>query len=457
MQLDFGRRSLSFSRGSPTVLRVPLLERGEPSPHACRRYLWTLGVTTVIVVVCVAGLFALGSADDSDDVDSSDSLNLDVSDADRLTVLVTGYGSWGNVTTNPAMLVAASLDGVCVSGVCFVGREVPVNRTGAALVASELAALPQGQPAPYDAVVHLGLESASKGLKFELAAANVLALPHSGGASATVPCNKSLTNGSYTDIIEGGPCLLATTAPLSELTLEDDVAAALAPHWRWAAAEAGIEEMWSRDAGTFYCNEVYYRSLHAVRSRRIAPRSAATSHSNRLLPVAFMHLPKPEQLPVEVSASVVKRVAARMAGRRLPPPPAAATAAMPPARSSLPSGGYAGSQPLGGTSELDVEVHFTPTSASGGTMSLSVTAADGRLSFACDAVPWTLRGATDLSVPPSNRCWQENVLGSGSEGPRLRFDAGDDSIRLQGLQSRSLGVQVELTLRPCGDACSSNR
>ena len=72
------------------------------------------------------------------------------------TVLVTGYGSFGNNTRNPAELVAMLLDGQCVSNACFIGRVLPVDRSGAALVASELLAAPVGV-SRYDAIVHLGL------------------------------------------------------------------------------------------------------------------------------------------------------------------------------------------------------------------------------------------------------------------------------------------------------------
>ena len=60
------------------------------------------------------------------------------------TVLVTGFGSFGNNTRNPAELVAMLLDGQCVSNACFIGRVLPVDRSGAALVASELLAAPVG-------------------------------------------------------------------------------------------------------------------------------------------------------------------------------------------------------------------------------------------------------------------------------------------------------------------------
>ena len=65
-------------------------------------------------------------------------------------------------------------------------------------------------------------------------------------------------------VVADGPCALATTAPLGRVALRGD-------------------EHWSTSAGTFFCNEAYYRTLAAARGRRGA-RGA-------FVPVAFVHLP----------------------------------------------------------------------------------------------------------------------------------------------------------------------
>jgi hypothetical protein len=51
-------------------------------------------------------------------------------------------------------------------------------------------------------------------------------------------------------------------------------------------------QVWSRDAGTYYCNEVFFRTLWAVRGPRAATTSAAaTTAWWPLVPVIFIHLP----------------------------------------------------------------------------------------------------------------------------------------------------------------------
>ena len=112
------------------------------------------------------------------------------------------------MSDNPAHAVAVDLNDTCVHGVCFESIGLPVNRKGAQQVARMLAELPHGGPAPVDAIVHLGFESVAKGLRLEVAAANVLA-DDSRDWSADVPCNK--TGSAHRDIEPGGPCLLAST------------------------------------------------------------------------------------------------------------------------------------------------------------------------------------------------------------------------------------------------------
>lgn len=238
-------------------------------------------------------------------------------------VLVTGYGAWGNTTVNPAQLVAEALNATCVDGVCFEGWVVPVNTTGASRAAAALLARPDPLAAPWDAVVHIGLESSSKGLRVETMAANVKASDTHESWSANVPCNKTGTE--WEPIDAAAPCLLAATLPLGAITFDSDT--------------DGPPELWSRDAGTFYCNEALFRTLAVVRSQRLGPASSRPGRSapgaafraapgvpeavaapRALLPVGFIHLPTLERSPVGTSKTFVSHVAGLMVGRSLPSP-----------------------------------------------------------------------------------------------------------------------------------------
>ena len=216
-------------------------------------------------------------------------------------VLVTGFKPFLNVTSNPAEEVALLLDGSCHKGVCIEGWALAVNESGVKAPAQSL--LEDGMR--WDAVIHLGFESVAKGLRIEPMAANVAASVSGSGAwSVDVPCNKS--GSGWRAVDQDAPCLLATTAPLDALAL---------PLLRSASGgEAAPAELWSRDAGTYYCNEVFFRSLRAVRSGLVAPRSCRPGL--RLLPVIFIHLPPaPGKSTVQESATFVRAVAERMIAR----------------------------------------------------------------------------------------------------------------------------------------------
>ena len=122
-----------------------------------------------------------------------------------------------------------------------------------------------------------------------------------------VPCNKAGSN--YTEAVPHAPCLLATTAPLDRLNLDDDS----------NGSTYTPRELWSRDAGAFFCNEVYYRTLSEVRSRRLRPASAmegdAAFLKHRLLPVLFVHLPPEDRAPLAASTAIVRHIVSLILAR----------------------------------------------------------------------------------------------------------------------------------------------
>ena len=303
-------------------LATPLLN--SPPRRARRRhYLFA----AIILSATALSIFVITAAQQLPSASQAASFFFTPPPPPPLRILITGYLPWGNMTTlNPADEVATTLNSTChplMSGqsVCFDGMALSVNRDGAKQVARILAAVPVGGAAPWDAILHLGLESIATGLRFEIAAANILSMPGNHGWSADVPCNKSSSasnSSGYHDIVEGGPCLLATTAPLDRLYLDDSVGVVPPP-----------AELWSRDAGTFYCNEVLYRSLYQVRTRLLRPARLAASEPHHhhkhhaasddaaawpLLPVVFIHLPSINTSTPVIDAEVIRRLAVRMVG-----------------------------------------------------------------------------------------------------------------------------------------------
>ena len=166
--------------------------------------------------------------------------------------------------------VASHLDKKCISSdaknvpdfeVCFSSLLLPVNETGATRPAEVLLS---GGAQDYDAVVHMGLENGAKGLKLETAGVNALG----SKMSMRFPA------------VPGAPLLLPITADLGNLMIPE------------LLDELG-QESWSRDAGLFFCNEVLYRTMHAIRTTPLILRGT----KNTLLPAIFIHLPCPNDVP----------------------------------------------------------------------------------------------------------------------------------------------------------------
>lgn len=366
--------------------------------------------------------------------------------APRLRVLVTGYLPFANMTTNPAADVAAALNRSCVHGVCFEGVGLPVDRAGAMHVASTLSQLPSRSPAPWDAVVHLGFESIAQGLRVEVAAANVLSNDSVHGWSVDVPCNKS-NSSQYNEIVPGGPCLLATTAALDRVFLDESSASRM--------RLTHPAEVWSRDAGVFYCNEVLYRSLWEVRTRRLRPHAGDT---DALLPVVFVHLPPTSLAPVSAATEVVARLGAMLVGRRLPSMLPPVRAAAMPALCPAPSGRYEGQAHAWGYAiRIAVEVAGAWPGAPGGRLHVDVA---GAVTFACDDEAWSLLqpserraadGITRLAAVSVNgdECWRREVL----DDLAMWYDAMANAIVLEGFYRVGgvVRVGVRATLRARGE------
>ena len=410
----------------------------------------------------------------------------------QLRVLVTGYDLFDNATVNPAALVAEALNGTCGdSGVCVEGWVLSVDTSGASRVEKSLTARHRASGSfisEWDAVIHLGLEASSKGLRIELAAANVLAVargqPGAGVWSAEVPCNKSGT--VYREIHPGAPCLLASTIPLDQVTMQDGPTPPLPL------------ELWSRDAGTFFCNEILYRTLHAIRSLHLQPvswpaRGSATEPRDamplaRLLPAVFIHLPLLSTADVATSSAFVRRAAELMVGVR----PAAENETSTEERKLLgndadqhgchasagyiwcattsrcmhpweegpcavagvdrslrvragvgPSGSYLGSLfVLGATFHVAVDVDTNPR-----LVNLSVTSTPALAAFQCPSEEWDLDKGRLLHIVP-DECWERNVV-ANLEELQIRYDLEEDAIVLRGFHRIVLyPMPLKMTLYP---------
>ena len=182
-------------------------------------------------------------------------------------ILLTGYNPWGNFSENPSGEVAKALNGTQIEGGLRVhSLRIDVSEEGVLLAEGWVrSGGAEGPWGPWDAVVHLGFEDEAKGLKLETMAFNAK-------ASSTDP------------VVPEGPHLLPTTGDLGAVALNTQN-----PH-----------ELWSRDAGNFYCNEIYYRTLYLIREQKQKRCRGA------LVPCLFIHVPPLHLMPLSESSRFVK-------------------------------------------------------------------------------------------------------------------------------------------------------
>lgn len=170
-------------------------------------------------------------------------------------VLLAGFEPFGGATRNPSQDVVHALDGTLLAdGSVLHGVVLPV-RFGASSVALS-AAIERTRPC---LVLALGLAASRSEIAIERVAINL--------CDATLPDNAGLQL-CDTTIVEGGPVALFATLPVRAM-LE-------------ALLAAGLPGVLSLSAGSYVCNEVFYRLLHDEGTAR--------------LPAGFMHLPPVERM-----------------------------------------------------------------------------------------------------------------------------------------------------------------
>lgn len=181
-------------------------------------------------------------------------------------LLVTGFGAFGSVTTNPTEQIARSLDGMRLAdGRRIVGAVLSVS---AARAPGELAAL----LAAHDpvAVVLTGVDERATHLKLETRAANELAF--------RIADNDGVVRDGEA-VIEGGPASLSSSLPLGAIES--------------ALLRAAVAHARSNDAGRYLCNLAFFH-LRATQPD---------------LPGGFIHVPPLEVWPAAHTLSAIRLVA----------------------------------------------------------------------------------------------------------------------------------------------------
>jgi pyroglutamyl-peptidase len=174
-------------------------------------------------------------------------------------ILVTGYEPFGEHAVNPSQELAKLLDGRRFGSCAVVAAVLPVHHREA----SRHVSLLLGEMAPV-AVVHLGLAEGRTRLALERAALNVMdyRIPDNAGYRAEgEPCAPE------------GPAAYFATLPLPEILT--------------ALMAEGIPAYVSNTAGTYFCIQTLYSTLHEIALRELTVRAG------------FVHLPL---LPAMVAA-----------------------------------------------------------------------------------------------------------------------------------------------------------
>ncbi|ETK38986.1 MAG: pyroglutamyl-peptidase I [Pseudomonadales bacterium RIFCSPLOWO2_12_60_38] len=152
-------------------------------------------------------------------------------------VLLTGFEPFDKAAVNPSWEAVRQLDGVPLSeGVKIVARCLPCAFATAAETLLQL--INELQPAM---VIATGLGPGRSDISIERVAINV--------NDARIPDNLGVQP-IDTSVVEGGPAAYFSTLPIKGMVK--------------AVREAGIAASVSQTAGTFVCNQVFYRLQHAL-------------------------------------------------------------------------------------------------------------------------------------------------------------------------------------------------
>ncbi|OKO50271.1 MULTISPECIES: pyroglutamyl-peptidase I [Pseudomonas] len=152
-------------------------------------------------------------------------------------VLLTGFEPFDKAAVNPSWEAVRQLDGVPLSeGVKIVARCLPCAFATAAETLLQL--INELQPAM---VIATGLGPGRSDISIERVAINV--------NDARIPDNLG-AQPIDTSVVEGGPAAYFSTLPIKGMVK--------------AVREAGIAASVSQTAGTFVCNQVFYRLQHAL-------------------------------------------------------------------------------------------------------------------------------------------------------------------------------------------------
>lgn len=155
---------------------------------------------------------------------------------DGPTILITGFEPFGGETINPSWEVARALHGLRLDGHTVVAEQLPCVFAEAPRVL--LQAIARARPR---LVLALGLAGSRSALSFERVAVNLVDARIADNAGAQ-PLDEP--------VLPGAPAAYFTRLPVKAMAA--------------AVAAAGLPAELSYSAGSFVCNQVFFRLMHAL-------------------------------------------------------------------------------------------------------------------------------------------------------------------------------------------------
>ncbi|KAJ3025084.1 UNVERIFIED_CONTAM: hypothetical protein HDU68_007474 [Siphonaria sp. JEL0065] len=220
-------------------------------------------------------------------------------------IIVTGYGPFRDIVDNPSDLIAKNVTAQiqdptsklfkAFANGSVANRTVAVSHEGLGEFYSDTKELIESENLTH--IVHVGVSAASTKVNFETIAFNVTA---DSGLAQYLAKQRAGMVGSGSDDKEaedvaGGKIdssnhaldLLPTTFPVHRHEFHDYIQL------------NNATTSWSRDAGWYYCNEIFYSSVLLARKLR------RDNKSRPLIKVIFVHVPLAEVLSIQTCADLI--------------------------------------------------------------------------------------------------------------------------------------------------------
>ena len=186
-------------------------------------------------------------------------------------VLLTGFEPFSGLDINESSEVVRLISKAGLQEIEIVPSILSVDEEG---TESSLDIL---KSVVFDAVIHLGLSRNSEKILFERFANNMISMELPDNSGRVIESSKILENASER---------IETTVNIHNFDEE---------------FEQDKDVQWSHNAGSYVCNETYFKTLSAL--------------SNSTIPVLFIHLPKMSEISLNRQVEVVSRAIMLMVTR----------------------------------------------------------------------------------------------------------------------------------------------